>query len=364
VDMAICLSPNGTTTYTGNQPSHEVLVGTVNGVYVIARESLGQWRVARNALASCHVSSLLIEPRSGKTFCGTHWGTLYASANLGNTWEVKNNGVTQDHVYSLGRTEVDGKVKLFAGTEPAHLFTSDDLGENWNELPALRLVPSVPNWTFPAAPHVAHVKNITFDPLDSRTIYIGIEQGGLLKSEDQGSTWRELHGFHDDVHRLLIRRSDPKWLYISSGDGLFNSRDGGESWEQLTTRSMRIGYPDALFIHPDREELMFMAGGINAPSKWRFTGDANATIARSRDAGRSWEIVANGLPEHMQASIEAMAMEVYEGSFALFAGNSDGEIYSSEDEGNHWAKIIDGLPPISKGRHYQGLREGARARAV
>lgn len=362
--MAICLSPNGMTTYTSDRPSEELLVGTVNGVYALTKESADKWRVSRNSLENCHVSSLLIEPRSGMTFCGTHWGTLYASADRGKTWQVKNNGVTENHVYSLGRTEVDGKVKLFAGTEPAHLFTSDDLGENWHELPSLRSVPSVPNWTFPAPPHVAHVKNITFDPQDSCTIYVSIEQGGLLKSEDQGATWRELHGFHDDVHRLLIRRSNPKWLYISDGDGLYHSRDGGESWQQLTTRSMRIGYPDALFIHPVREDLMFMAGGINAPSKWRFTGDANATIARSRDGGMTWSMAANGLPEHMQASIEAMAMEVWDGSFALFAGNTDGEIYYSDNEGEHWTKIAEGLPAISKGRHYQGLREGARARAV
>ena len=90
---------------------------------------------------------------------------------------------------ALNCAEVGGQVRLYVGTQPAHLFKSDDLGETWHELESLRSVPSVPKWSFPGPPHIAHVKNITFDPRDPRTIYTSIEQGGLLRSRDEGLTW-------------------------------------------------------------------------------------------------------------------------------------------------------------------------------
>lgn len=101
---------------------------------------------------------------------------------------------------------------------------------------------------------------------------------------------------------------------------------------------------------------MFIAGAKTGPGTWRETGTADARIARSRDGGKSWEILENGLPDHIRGNIEAMAMEVWEGGYALFAATTDGEIFYSDDEGDRWSKIADNLPPVSKGGHYRALR--------
>ena len=69
-----------------------------------------------------------------------------------------------------------------------------------------------------------------------------------------------MQGFDEDVHRIRIRTSNPDWLFIATRAGIYQSQNGGKSWEQLTTESNGIGYPDALLIHPHRENLMFMAG--------------------------------------------------------------------------------------------------------
>ncbi|MBM4296950.1 MAG: glycosyl hydrolase [Deltaproteobacteria bacterium] len=357
--MPICLSPNGTATFSSERPSDDVVVGTAQGVVTINRGTSGLWTVGANALQECHISSLMIEPLSGLMFAGVHGGALYASDDHGRTWVLKNKGIAHDHVYCLSYVHDNGLTKLYAGTEPAHLYVSHNLGESWEELTGILSVPSVPKWTFPAPPHIGHVKNITFDPGHAKTIYVGIEQGGLLKSTDGGSSWSELHGFHDDVHRLVIKRSDPSSLYMANGDGLFHSSDSGVTWEQWTNRSMRIGYPDGLLMHPHREELMFMSGGVNAPSQWRASRTADARIARSRDGGRSWEMLHQGLPEHLRANTEALMMEAWKESFALFVGTTDGDIFYSDDEGEHWSNIVAGMPAISKGRHFCNLNEVA-----
>ena len=362
--MAICLSIGGTTTYSEQSPVEEVLIGTVSGVWTIKRDKSRQWAVAGHSLPGCHIHALVAEPTSGLFFAGVHKGTVYASGDHGQNWELRDQGLTQKNVYCLNYTNVDGKVKLYAGTEPAHLFESDDLGMTWNELGSLRSVPSMPNWTFPAPPNQAHVKNVAFDPTDPSTIYACVEQGGLFRSKDAGSTWEEIHGFDtdlpfempegsapDDLHRILVRPSNPKRFYICGGFGLCHTADGGARWEHLTTPAMRIGYPDALLINPRNEDLMFMAGAVNNPRFWRDTHDANATIARSRDSGKTWSLLQNGLPLHMRAHVPAMALVVNGKTLELFAGTTDGEIFFSNNEGDDWTKIVN-TSPLSKAGHY------------
>jgi photosystem II stability/assembly factor-like uncharacterized protein len=365
--MAISLSHGGLTTYRSDSPPDEVVVGTVDGVINIRRNNSKEWYIARKSLKGCHISSLVIEHSSGLLFAGLHNGTVCASPDLGRTWEPRGKGLAYGQVYSLNFANLHGKITLYAGTEPAHLFKSEDLGESWNELSSLRAVPSLSHWTFPAPPHEAHVKNITFDPTNAEILYVCVEQGGLLRSEDQGASWQELHGFDDsddaltrdlqlDVHRLVIRPSDPDKLYISGGDGIYHSPDGGKIWVHLTSREMRIGYPDALLIHPYQEDLMFTAGAVARPSTWRQTRTADSRIARSRDAGSTWEVLHQGLPEHIRGNIEAMTLDAWNSSFSLLAGTTDGEIFLSEDEGDHWTRIAEGLPAVSKGGHYRNLR--------
>jgi photosystem II stability/assembly factor-like uncharacterized protein len=354
--MAICLSHGGLATYASPSPSDEVLVGTVAGVFRIHRNNAEKWEVSERTLEGCHIHCLMIEPSSGLLFAGAHKGSLYVSKDSGKTWEHCDRGMTAKDVYCITRVEVDGKVKLYVGTEPARLFESDDLGETWTELSSLRSVPSASKWFFPPLRIDAHVKSVTVDPRDPRTLYACIEQGALLKSTDGGESWQELHGFDEDVHRVLICPSDSRLLFMATRAGVYRSQDAGENWEQITTEAMGIGYPDPLFIHPKREDLMFVAGAGSRPPNWLKTRTADAKIARSRDAGKSWEILRGGLPEQMRGNIEAMTMEMWDGQVSLFAGTLDGEIFHSDNEGDQWTKIVAGLPPISKAHHHLLIR--------
>lgn len=366
--MSVCLSHGGPSVYSSEAPPTELLVATLDGVATVRRPAArGEWQVSGRSLEGKHISALMVEPTRGLVFAGTHGDGLYASEDGGRTWRRRDRGIRFSNFYSLSFVQADGQARLYAGTEPAHLYVSTDSGESWRDLPAVRAVPSVEKWTFPAPPHDAHVKNVTFDPRSADVIYASIEVGGCLKSADGGATWRELSGFYEDVHRLVIRPSRPESLYISGGDGLWYSGDGGEKWEHLTDRSARIAYPDALIIHPQNDLLMFTAGAICSPGEWRNTGTADARIGRSRDGGRTWEILGRGLPEHIRGNIEAMSTDVWPDGFSLFAGTTDGDVFSSEDGGDTWSTIAQGLPPVSKGGHYRNLqspdaREVAAAR--
>ncbi len=354
--MAIFLSHGGTSVFDSKGLSDEVLVGTVAGIFRIRRNGSNRWSVSERHLEGLHIHTLVLEPSSGLLFAGAHKGSLHVSSDGGRLWQHRDNGLTKKDIYCSSFTNRQGGVKLYVGTDPAHLFESDDLGESWTEIPSLRDVPSVDKWFFPAPPKFGHVKNVAINSRDPNVVYACIEQGGLLKTTDGGQSWRELHGFDDDVHRILISPSNNDRLFLSTRMGILQSDDAGETWDPLPMASTNIGYPDALLVHPKRENVMFTAGAASRPPFWLQTHAADARIARSTDGGKNWEVMQNGLPEKIHGNVEAMAMEVYNGSFALYAGTTDGDVFFSDNEGNNWSKIVEGLPPISKAHHYLIIR--------
>src|SRR5215472_6887281 len=251
--MTIALTHSGTSVYSSSSPSEEMLVGTADGVVMMRRAGSAagsEWDVAVRSLKGSHISSIIF-PTPDLTLASIYHGGIMISHDGGANWERRDRGITHNDVYSLGATTLNGKLRLFAGTEPAHFFISDDLGESWHESPSLRSGAGVSRWTFPGPPHQAHVKVITVAPDDPATIYASVEQGDLLRSDDAGETWHELSGFGSDfdydVHRLMIHPKDPKRLYMMGGLGLWVSDNQGESWERLTDERSAIGgYPDQL----------------------------------------------------------------------------------------------------------------------
>jgi len=361
--MFVCLSPGGQSLTVGETARDKLLVGTVDGIFAFQKQG-GSWLPQGTRIPGKHISSILFEPASRTLFAGTYGGEIYASMDLGQQWQRRDRGIGDKEIYSLAGQPVDGRPRIYAGTQPAHLFYSDDLGKSWSELPGLRQVAGVEKWTFPAPPHQAHAKSIALHPKDPNIIHVAVEVGGFLRSMDGGKSWTTDDNINPDAHRVFIPSNDPGKLYGTAPTtncgaevtaGFCVSSDGGASWRSLTPRDFRIGYVDPFFVHPHDPNLLFVAGAKTGPGSWRKLHTADARVARSRDGGKSWDILSGGLPEHIRANIEGMAMDVWNGGTALFAGTTDGEVFYSEDEGERWRTIIRGIGAVSKSHHHHNL---------
>jgi hypothetical protein len=58
------------------------------------------------------------------------------------------------------------------------------------------------------------------------------------------------------------------------------------------------------------------------------------------------------MSECLKGNIEALAINVWNGSSLLYAATTDGEIFLSENEGESWTTIATGLAPIAKRKHH------------
>jgi photosystem II stability/assembly factor-like uncharacterized protein len=360
--MLLCLSPNGQNRFDGTAPPSRLLVATAEGVSVLERASPGApWRRTGTYLENSHATTLAAIPGGRGVILGTHGDGVFFSED-GTRWEQRNNGLMQKDVYSVAAVERKDGLRLYAGTQPASLFESRDMGRSWTELPAMRQVPDTEFWTFPAPPRIAHTKMIVVDPRDPDTIYLAVEQGAFLKTRDAGKSFREYSGYsrpddraYRDIHQIMLMPSRPDTVYMTTGVGLYRSLNGGESWERLTGPEFRLAYPDHLALSPD-EKTLFMSGARHDPGKWRGNGVADTGIVRSRDGGKSWDTEPKGFHAAPRANIEAMTVASWPGGYAVFVGDTDGVVHMSEDGGDSWVRIADALGPVTKGDHAAVLR--------
>lgn len=150
--MIASLSPNGQNLNSGDAPPKRLLVATLRGVNVLERAHAGApWIDRGRTLDGHHCSSLMVEPRRGGVFAGMHSGGLYFSPDGGETWQPRSQGITIKHVFSLGYAHHGNPTVLYAGTEPASMFRSDDYGKSWTELPGIKETAGREKWSFPSS---------------------------------------------------------------------------------------------------------------------------------------------------------------------------------------------------------------------
>src|SRR5205823_14154735 len=125
----------------------------------------------------------------------------------------------------------------YAGTTPPHLYRTLDGGRSWRELSAFTRAPGATDWVFPVPPGYPNIRWILAGPADPNVLSVGVEIGGLIRSEDGGQTWQDrTAGMNRDVHCVAAHPAVPDVLYTSTPQGPYRSDDGGWRWTHIWQR--------------------------------------------------------------------------------------------------------------------------------
>jgi photosystem II stability/assembly factor-like uncharacterized protein len=122
-------------------------------------------------------------------------------------------------------------------------------------------------------------------------IYATGGRTSLLRSTDVGETWEELKSFKTDASIKFVDAHpvDPKIVAVATRDGrLHLSRDAGETWRtvQIPGHFADNGWSGGcLGMHPTDPDVFYVGGYDN------FQG-----VLRTRDGGKTFEALNNGLP--------------------------------------------------------------------
>jgi photosystem II stability/assembly factor-like uncharacterized protein len=238
----------------------------------------------------------------------------------------------EPNVFSLAVSPADGGI--YAGTEPSKLFVSRDEGRSWCELEALQQIPSRPSWSFPPRPWTSHVRSIAPSPHNAMLLLVGIELGGIMRSEDGGETWSDHPvGAQKDVHALTWHPTASGRVYEAGGGGAAWSRDGGRAWQPADIGRDRH-YTWGLVVDPNDPDCWFVSANPGARLAHYGAESAEAYIYHWQDAG-PWRPLGGGLPQPLDSFPYVLAMA----ADSLFAGLGDGRIYRSDDHGDHWRQL-------------------------
>jgi photosystem II stability/assembly factor-like uncharacterized protein len=306
-----------------------LFVATGQGLHTYDQSAEG-WRQAHRALedqkATCVTASRYA------VMAGTHDG-IFLSEDNGASWRAASQGLTEPHVRWLAY-HLNDPWLAFAGTEPAAIFFSDDGGESWHECPHVTELREANGWYLPYSPEAGAVRGFAFH--GSRG-YAAVEQGGMLRTDDGGISWRLVGGstgdphapllngrIHNDVHSVAVHPSSPDRVVAPTGGGLYVSEDGGEAWEQLYDCYCR-----AVWVDPDDADHMVFgpADGV----------DSNGRIEETTDGGETWRDVSEGLdtpwPGHMVGRLEQVGDE-------LIAVLSNGHVVAAPLETLAWRRML------------------------
>ena len=209
-----------------------------------------------------------------------------------------------------GRDSQPGVV--YVGVQPAALFKSEDSGATWNEVVSLTDHPSRGQWQPGLGGLCLH--SIQLDPSREDRSWVGISAVGVFGTTDGEQSWTTMNqgvradylpdkfpDFGQCTHKLLLHKTKPNVLYQQNHCGVFRSDTFGESWTDITgDLPSRFGFvlgihsqdPDTIYVLPEDEATEDQVGG-----GLRYVTHAKFRVFRSRNGGRDWEPLTNGLPQ-------------------------------------------------------------------
>ena len=215
-------------------------------------------------------------------------------------------------------------------------------------------------------PHRAgRTVGVTGVPSQPSVFYIGVNNGGVWKTNDFGHTWKPIFDAENtgSVGDVVVAPSNPNVVYVGSGEGiqrpdlsvgngLYKSSDAGKTWTNMGLKdAQQIG---GITVDPSNENRIFVAalGHPYGPNKERG-------VYRSLDGGKTLEQVLfinentgaiqvtidQNNPNVVYADIWAARQGPWENG--AWNGKESG-LFKSEDGGTTWRRLTKGLPTTTE----------------
>lgn len=316
-------------------------------------------------------NALAVDPQDSQTlYVAVEYKGVYKSQDGGQTWVAKNQGIRgypdQDNPQlpcpeqhpSLIIDKKDSQRLLMTSasspgkltdmnSESGGLYETTDGGETWHQL----FSDNMSAWTYEA---------LAIDPTDSETIYVGttamaasydeadpniifVNEGIIYKTTNSGKKWQELKtGLVPDLRagKIFINPENASHLIFTTmalpankgggqvkNDqlGILESKDGGESWTQLTSLPQSARAVAEADLAPTNFNHMFMTARL---------ADGNEDKYYSLDGGKSFNQVRTTVnlfryDPHDTQGLRLLGLNIFTSSRSLFESLDGGKTWTA-----------------------------------
>jgi photosystem II stability/assembly factor-like uncharacterized protein len=203
---------------------------------------------------------------------------------------------------------------------------------------------------------------VVFSPVDPKALYFAANV--LFKSGDGGNSWKVIspdlarpsydipanlgvfaaYDPEKGKHRGVIYAVAPSFkdantIWAGTDDGLiYITQDAGKSWQNVTPPELKPWSKVSII-----EASHFDAGTAYAAINSFRLDDLRAHIYRTRDFGKSWTEITNGIPPGGASN----AVREDPGSKGLLFAGTEGSVFVSFDDGDNWQQLQLNLPHSS-----------------
>ncbi|MFV2071999.1 MAG: WD40/YVTN/BNR-like repeat-containing protein [Thermoanaerobaculales bacterium] len=331
------------------QPDGTIFSGTTSGIFK-SEDGGRSWQLS--GLVGERILSLAVDPAQPNTvFAGTDSagpgaGGVFVTTDGGIIWAPARNGLedpahpeTNPSVRFRSITSVlvdrHDPDTIWAGTnENGGLYASSDGGGTWSH-----------------AQFSDDVETLAADPADARTIFVSLQASGLYRTVDSGATWSFIGsdlrrfspnglGYYPLVHSLAIAPTDPAIIYAVTTEEVVKSSDGGDHWHSLGgLPSSVLGAAILRGVAVDQHDA------DTAYVATRLDG-----VFRTRDGGASWEQIGEGLecgPDNGGVAYKRSAVLATNPSGGLLLGTQRDGVFVRGPEAQSWVRSNSGFHAVS-----------------
>ena len=236
-----------------------------HGVVLLSDDEGASYQQARAVPLSATLTALSFADASNGWAVG-HWGAIMRTADGGQTWRLQRSDVATDQpLFSVHFK--DAKEGWAVGLWSLMLHTSDG-GEHWEKI------------SLPAPPNAKKAdRNLYAIFGDSRAyLFVTSEQGRVLRSHDNGASWRYLEtGYAGSLWTGVALRDDV--LLVGGLRGtIYRSADGGDSWHVAPT-----GLKNSVTSIAQRSDDSVLAVGLDGMMLTSVDGGASFKGVRRED---------------------------------------------------------------------------------
>lgn len=204
---------------------------------------------------------------------------------------------------------------------------------------------------------------VTGSRINKNTFYFGATGGGVWKTMDGGSNWKNISDkyFGSTIGSVALAPSDESIVYVGEGEntmrgnvseglgGMWRSDDAGKTWKNLGLKEGR--HIIRILVHPKDPQTVWVAvmGHLFGPS-------AERGIFKTTDGGKTWTktlfvneqtgcsdlVMEPGNPSVLYAGM----WEVIRRPHSMESGGAGSGLYKSTDGGETWVPLTGkkGLP--------------------